>query len=64
MSDKYLEKYPIPEDNFAASSGDCTGLTPTPAHDEYEAESYEDLYPYLPPAPPTIVAKGIHNEII
>ena len=79
MSDKYNETLPTREDSFAASASDCTGLAPTPAHDEYEAESYENIYPYLPPIPPnpvtefpdppevippTAAAKGIHNEII
>ena len=79
MSDKYKEELPVNENLFAASAGDCTGLAPTPAHDEYEASSYEEIYPYLPPVPPnpvtefpdtpgiippTTAAKGIHNEII
>ena len=34
---------------YSASSHDATGLTPTPAHDEFEAESYQELYHYLPP---------------
>lgn len=34
---------------YAASCQDCTGLTPTPAHDEFEAESYQELAHYLPP---------------
>lgn len=36
---------------FSASCQDATGLAPTPAHDEYEAANYEELYPYLPPSP-------------
>ena len=44
MDDDYL---------FASSATDCTGLIPSVAHDEYEVENYEELYPYLPPiAPP------------
>lgn len=55
---------------YAASSGDMTGLTPTVAHNEAEAQNYEEVYPYLPPVPPagaTAVpeispAEGIHAE--
>lgn len=55
---------------FAASASDMTGLARTIAHNEYEAESYEELYPYLPPLPPnsvittpdTPIAEGIHAE--
>ena len=31
------------------SSDDCTGLIPTPPQSDAEQESYEELYPYLPP---------------
>ena len=62
---------------FSASCRDATGLAPTPAHDEYEAASYEELYPYLPPSPPTqktdsqsqsmrpqaSMSEGIHLEL-
>ena len=46
----FLNDDPIAEDNylFAASANDMTGLTPTIAHDNYEADSYEELFPYLP----------------
>lgn len=37
---------------YSASYQDCTGLTPTPAHNEFEAESYQELFHYLPPLPP------------
>lgn len=55
---------------WAASATDMTGLAPTVAHNEYEAESYEEVYPYLPPVPPnpvvtvpdTPIAEGIHAE--
>lgn len=60
------------DDNYlyAASATDMTGLAPTVAHNEYEAESYEEVYPYLPPIPPnsaitvpdTPIAEGIHAE--
>ena len=40
------------DDNYlyAASANDMTGLAPTVAHNEYEAQSYEELFPYLPPS--------------
>ena len=44
-----------PEDDnylYAASTSDMTGLTPTAATNEYEAESYEEIYPYFPPINP------------
>lgn len=67
------DKYCIAEDDnylYAASNRDMTGLTPSVAHDEYEAQSYEELFPYLPPLPPgkarttpeASVAEGIHAE--
>lgn len=48
----FLNDDPIAEDDylFAASANDMTGLTPTIAHDNYEADSYEELFPYLPRA--------------
>lgn len=33
----------------AASTMDCTGLIPSLPKDDYEVESYEALYPFLPP---------------
>ena len=59
------------DDNYlyAASANDMTGLAPTVAHNEYEAQSYEELFPYLPPVQPNpdggdvpSVAEGIHAE--
>lgn len=40
-------------DNYlsGASCNDMTGLTPTTAKDSYETNSYEAIYPYLPPLP-------------
>ncbi len=46
MGDDYL---------FASSVNDCTGLTPTVAHNEYEAASYDEIVNYLPPVPPPIM---------
>lgn len=43
MNDDYL---------FSASCNDMTGLTPTVAHSEDEAQNYEELFPYLPQIPP------------
>lgn len=50
----FLNDDPIAEGDylFAASANDMTGLTPTIAHDNYEADSYEELFPYLPPVAP------------
>lgn len=76
LSDKPVNssnKYGIREDDndlFAASASDMTGLAPTVAHNEYEAQSYEEVFPYLPPIPPnaavtmpdTPIAEGIHSE--
>lgn len=59
------------DDNYlyAASANDMTGLAPTVAHNEYEAQSYEEVFPYLPPVQPNpdggdvpSVAEGIHAE--
>ncbi len=65
----------IEDDNYlyAASATEMTGLAPTVAHNEYEAQSYEEVYPYLPPVPPippnsaipvpdTPISEGIHAE--
>lgn len=35
---------------YASSVTEMTGLTPTIAHNEFEAQNYEEIYPYLPPA--------------
>lgn len=62
-----------PEDDnylYASSATDMTGLAPTVAHNEYEAQSYEELFPYLPPVhanskhttPKPSAADGIHAE--
>ncbi|MBQ8519749.1 MAG: hypothetical protein IJ455_09145 [Agathobacter sp.] len=59
------------DDNYlySASANDMTGLAPTVAHNEYEAQSYEEVFPYLPPVQPNpdggevpSVAEGIHAE--
>ena len=57
----------IDDDNYlyTASVSDMTGLARTIAHNEYEAQSYEELYPYLPPVPKNSkesAADGIHAE--
>ncbi len=49
---KSIDTYELPKNDnylYSASSNDMTGLAPTVAHNEYEAQSYEELYPYLPP---------------
>lgn len=66
----FINDDPIADDNYlyAASANDMTGLVPTVAHDEYEAQSYEEVFPYLPPIQnPTsentpAVSDGIHAE--
>lgn len=64
-------KKTIADDNYlyTASANDMTGLTPTVAHNEDEAQNYEEVFPYLPPLTPEIkdkttpsVADGIHAE--
>ena len=35
----------------AASSSDCTGLIPSAPLNDAELDSYEELYPFLPPVP-------------
>lgn len=70
---KHEDKYGLANDDnylYAASATDMTGLAPSVAHNEYEAQSYEDVFPYLPPIPPnsaitvpdTPIAEGIHAE--
>lgn len=67
----FLNEDSIADDNYlyAASANDMTGLAPTVAHNEYEAQSYEEVFPYLPPIQPGLnndelasVADGIHAE--
>ena len=43
--DEKTTKNPTMDDDylFASSATDCTGLIPTVAHDEYEAESYDEI---------------------
>ena len=67
----FLNDDPLADDNYlyAASARDMTGLTPTVAHNEHEAQSYEEIFPYLPPIQLDVkgdstssVADGIHAE--
>lgn len=67
----FINDDPLADDNYlyAASANDMTGLAPTVAHNEYEAQSYEEVFPYLPPIQPKTqgdatasVADGIHAE--
>lgn len=71
VNKNFVTEDSIMDDNYlyAASANDMTGLAPTVAHNEYEAESYEDVFPYLPPVQPNpnggevpSVADGIHAE--
>lgn len=44
--------HPSPEPDIELSSCsmyDCTGLIPSAITDESQIESYESMYPYLPP---------------
>ena len=49
------EEHDIVEDDdllaSTASASEMTGLAPTVTHDEYEAQSYEAIYPYLASIP-------------
>lgn len=64
MGDDYL---------FATSAADCTGLIPSVAHNETEADNYDEIVHYLPPIPPNpvtgapeeplLAAEGIHAEV-
>ena len=45
---------------YASSVTEMTGLTPSIAHNEHEAQNYEEVYPYLPPA--SHPADGIRAE--
>ena len=71
ITQAFVDADPINDDNYlySASANDMTGLAPTVAHNEYEAQSYEEVFPYLPPIQPTTkegsvadVAEGIHAE--
>lgn len=33
----------------SASASDCTGLCPSAPEDDFQMESYEEVYHYLPP---------------
>lgn len=51
--DKYPVKNELDGEDFtmnAESGMDCTGLMPTPPLNEYEADSYEEVYDFLPNA--------------
>ncbi len=41
----------------AASACDCTGLIQTPPQNKAENDSYEAVYPFLPPKPPKNISK-------
>ena len=44
-----------------AASSSCTGLIPSAPLSEAELDSYEELYPFLPPVPPASDIKD-NNE--
>jgi len=62
MYDNYL---------FSSSTNDMTGLIPSVAHNEVEAQNYEEIFPYLPPnlpnpitgVPEPPLAECIHSEM-
>lgn len=44
------DKYNVQDiDITACSTTDCTGLIPSLPQSEAELESYQDLYPFVPP---------------
>ena len=45
----------------AASSQDCTGLIPSAPLNDAELDSYEELYPFLPPVP-SVSAKAFGDD--
>lgn len=47
----YDDSYPINDDLelTSISAQECTGLIPSAIKDGVEEESYEDIYPYVPP---------------
>lgn len=55
--DNSLKNNPTMDDDylFSASCQDCTGLIPSVTHNDAEVDSYEELYPYLPPVAPPLV---------
>lgn len=71
----FYENNPTMDDDylFAASTCDCTGLIPSVAHNEIEADNYDEIAHYLPPIPPTgligapegpmNLSEGIHAEV-
>lgn len=52
MEKDRFDDYPIDEEKdrygVSASAFDCTGLIPRALKDEFEEESYGDIFPFLP----------------
>lgn len=46
---KKIDKLPEYDYLGASSAQDCTGLIPSLPTEKEEIESYEELYPFLPP---------------
>lgn len=44
------------------SNQDCTGLIPTAVQNEEQADSYEELYPYISGVSPSLVREGSKNN--
>ena len=59
------DENPTLKDDYLStvSCNDCTGLIPTPAQNNYEAESYEELVNYLPPVA-SLPGLGVPGEPI
>ena len=53
------------KDNYlqSASANEMTGLTPTAARNEDEAQNYEEVFPYLPPVQHNPNGIGIANMV-
>lgn len=51
MNSVKKKKNELPEYDYlgASSAQDCTGLIPSLPTEKEEIESYEELYPFLPP---------------
>ena len=48
--------------SVAASSQDCTGLIPSAPLNDAELDSYEELYPFLPPVPSVSAKASVDTE--
>ena len=51
------------ESLYAASTQECTGLTPTPFDNEFEAEAYQQLFHFIPPYGPINSCSAVDDPI-